>query len=382
MRRRMRMAWEKFMVAMGTGQVPLVGYIVGLSQRDGEVPYDEYEKWANEAGIPADERVARPDTGVAFSRAVGDMEGAVPTEEGREVLKVKTAIKTVSRREYFIVREIIRVGADGKNEFVIGKRSFRVKLEAAGTLVERLDESTPQEAVDELRTRLADRMRTLLNMVVSEWLVEKVRWVVQRKYEGIPYTASRGGLWFVRAGLEAELNRHSQVLAKFAEKANRFSRYQTQMRLLPCVDSEEQRKWLSEDVHKEMQMRLKDVVSDLTEAVERFASGGEMSLEKLEKLIQTRVAAKQRIEDMRRQYSELLGTEVPALDIHAGMVKAMETIRDRFEAIASGDRIAGGTELFGKVAELVLGEEKAVDEVKRFSRVVSVAAPQAGASSG
>ena len=120
----------------------------------------------------------------------------------------------------------------------------------------------------------------------------------------------------------------------------------------------------------------------MTGAVERFASGGEMGLEKLEKLIQTRVAAKQRIEDLRRQYSELLGTEVPALDVHVGMAKAMEVIRDRFEAIASGDRIAGGTELFGKVAALVLGEERAADEVKRFSRVVVGALPQAGASSG
>jgi len=381
------MKWEKIMVDFGAGKIPLIGYIVGVTKRAGEMPYNIYVEWCKSFNIPEEEMVSKPKPEAALKMALKEMEGIVYENiPDFEWYKIKHSVKQASKNEYFLVQEIIaRKKLTSDATFDINKkRTFRIKLNLKSNeviVVENIE--NPSEKDEVLWSKLYKRYVQLMNSIPSEYLVENLKYLIKNKWYGISYTAAKS-VFFVPIEYANNLEIHKNLFDEFAKKYNKGSHYKTQIRTLPCIDSDEQRKYLADDVASEIEARIKGLIVHfqwyLKNLVEKYLERGdpgesEKMIQSISALIERQKELNDGIEELQSKYSELLNTKIE-VDFEQYVTKENITdMNDRFQAVLSmlEDDDAKRAFMLYQDALKVLGlsKESQKKEVTRFAQIVS-----------
>ena len=367
------LAWEKMAVAAGSLTMDVLGYVVCATEREGRMPYETYIEWCEELGIPEAERVDKPKLAIVFHEALNQLNNEPLTRSQADQVRVKRSIKTSSRNEYFAVEEVFRLKPDGSKVFELShKRAFHIYLRTACVVVLPMDKGTTEAESAEFYRTLKKEMDELELSMISSWLVGKVRTILKQDYGGIPYTGATGGQYFVRATVKSELDKHIKLLERFAQRCNSFDRYKTQLRVLPVIDTTDQRQQIAQDVSRELETRMRDISLDLTDALSAYAKGDMSKLGHLEKLLATRQRAREQVAEIRQKYSRLLGVDVPAPELaQASQVSITTEVKGRFASIVEScqeDDKAKAEEL-GRRAEAILFGTMASPDTARFASI-------------
>jgi len=340
--------WERLMVAMGDAtNVPIIGKLVGVTHRRSEISWEDYKKLVKKYGIPEDECVEKLTPEMALRLTVMEKKKSVHTfVEGYdgECIVFCTVRAGRNKKEIFLAKEVSgkKTGEKATSLGVDKDLTYRVWLTDSGVLnlasIE--DGSVDQTLLTELRQRFA----VLKESVPAAVLVSKIKSLMKDEWRGIPYTLSRS-LYFVPVAYMDNVEKHKQLVEEFAEMCNKYERYRTQIRDIPCIDSDEQRDYVAADVQKEIEKELRDAIKGIANTVETMvkkvtesASGGkEINADDLRatmtKLVERQERLKEKVETINNNYSELLNKEIIINVQDVVSREDVVEIKSRFDAI-------------------------------------------------
>ena len=325
--------WEKIIVSTENSEVPVVGFLVGLTQRKGELDYEKYLKLCDDADIPKDERckqISRPD---AFRLALKELESSTSevSDVTGKVLSISYKVKQLSAYVYAVVKEIVgKVNTDEDTWVAERSESYRAVIDKESETIQvtGLDDISIN---GELTNRIEVRTTELTTKVTSEKLKENAVTLIKKNWSGIPYTATHGGLFFVPAHFKLDLERHQAVINRFGELTH-HGRRSTQLRMIPCLDSDEQRRYIANDVEIEIESSLEKLVKDVMLDLDRTLKKQELEYSDVVKVLSKREAVKKQFSQTVDNYTKLLN--VPIQPQFKASRQDAQAIGDRFENIA------------------------------------------------
>lgn len=322
--------------------VKILGHLYTYHVGTGIIPWPEYIALCETHGIPEEERAKKPQPRHAYQQAVRALEVTEQEDvSGWGTCQVRYTVKVLGPLAYAVVREIIGTPEGSKRpDFDYDKRqSFRFVLEddPPGIKVEWYEGTRRKpEALAAMQQRASQLFQANLDGIDHERLRMALRTTI-RSFGGVPFASSAGGTWFVQAGFAARLERHSQLIRAF-QKYQTAGSWQSDMRVIPCIDSEQFRAWLRTDVETELKARFEEVIEQLRKHLKRGRTGN------LLKLIEARNEARAGLQEVRQRYETLLGARVQFDMPEPARVEVQSALEGRLarvvEEIQDGDEQA------------------------------------------
>jgi hypothetical protein len=367
------------MVDMGSEtNVPIIGNLVGVTLRRAEIPWEEYKKLIKKYNIPVDECVEKLKPEVALRFALMEQSkfthGHVDGYDG-DCAIFYTIRPGKNKKEFFLVKEVTGKKTDERSTTleIKGENTYRVWLTDGGTINLACIEDG---AVDqELLTTIRKRFGEFKESIPASVLVSKVKSLLKDEWRGIPYTLSRS-LYFVPVAYISNVDRHKRLIQEFADTYNKYERYRTQIREIPCVDSEAQRDYVAEDVRKEIEKELRDAIKAVASTVETMvkkvtesANGGkEIDADDLRgtmvRLVERQSRLKESMDNLNNNYSELLNKEIVVNVQDIVSKEDVEEIKNRFDAIGNVVGKEAGDDFYHTALNLMGLDERAVQNLQ------------------
>jgi len=349
--------WERMMVDMGSeASVPIIGQLIGVTLRRAEIPWEEYKKLVKKYNIPTDECVEKLKPEAALRFALMEQSrfshGTAVGFSG-QCLIVYAIRPGKNKKEWLLVKEITG-RKDGEQNTTLelkGESTYRVWLNEANVLhLASIEDGSVDE---ELLASIRKRYNEFKESIPAAVLVANIKNLLKSEWKGVPYTLSRS-LYFVPVAYMENVERHKQLIEEFADTYNKYERYRTQVRGIPCVDCEEQRNYVAADVQKEIEKELRDAIKAVANTVETMVKkvtesengGKKISADDLRgtmvKLVERQERLKEKVDTLNSNYSELLNKEI-VIDVQDIVSKEdVEEIKNRFDAIGNimGDEVS------------------------------------------
>jgi hypothetical protein len=298
-----------------------IGFLVTFSVHHGEYPIAKYIEDCERLGIPENERCNANRYKDSYKQAVRELE-----EKGWEEIpgwgkcRVKYSVKDlnlkaegddgpVEKKNYSVMREIIGFpkNIDIADVEFDKKHSFRFTLddedEANPKIIVSSFEKTRSEKtkaeIDDMEKKINERFKNMLTFIDEDKMRRVIRDTIRYKFKGIPWSTSKG-LYFVAKEFHEAILLHKVILTVFRDAYSPTK--ESEMRLVPLIDTREHREYILNDVKTELAYQLK---SQLDDVVKKIASG-----KNIEAIVEAGKEVRKTISEHLTFYENIVGEKI------------------------------------------------------------------------
>jgi len=309
----------------------LLGYILGFSWRQGVMKREKCKQVMKDLGMHNDDIPGEVTPEETFKDVMQRIrKTTIETFPEWGNVRVEYETRKLSDEEYVLVRRIFGQEDESSTNKKVKRvlrhdNLLRISLMATRESDSAImvtwydDEAKEFPHASRVKQETTDNSKATFEMLEKNYTNDQLRSCMYRMLQrcrAIPYNAGGGGVWFVPKAFDSDLQKWKEFMKLFAENSQGsfHRRYGSSMRVLPCIDSKEQREWVAEDVRRQTEAQFKQMLENTLEQLK------ECKPENIERILANRLETKKESKEFLEEYAKMLkmklthAIEVPKID--------------------------------------------------------------------